>query len=162
MLLFLIIAAVGIVLLLAGMLFGDALEAFDAGPFVSLPVVGAVLTAFGGTAAVVVGSTSAGSAVAAVAGVAGGVVFGVITGYAVRALMRMPTDHTPRASDVVGESGVVVTPIRAGGYGEVRLRSGGVQLKVAATASEAVPIGTTVLVIEAPSPTSIVVVPLSV
>ena len=53
--------------------------------------------------------------------------------------------------------GVVVTPIPAGGYGEVRVRIGGQPVKLNARAEQPVPLGARVFVVEAPSDTSVVV-----
>jgi hypothetical protein len=70
----------------------------------------------------------------------------------------MATDDTPQRSDLIGTNGVVVSPIPAGGYGEVRLHLGGHRLKFNARADAPMAIGTPVLVIEAPSDTSVVVI----
>ena len=74
-----------------------------------------------------------------------------------RAARSMHTDATPTRQDMVGAVGVVVTPIPAQGYGEVRLRIGGQPVKLNARADRPVPIGAQIFVIEAPSDTSVVV-----
>jgi membrane protein implicated in regulation of membrane protease activity len=69
----------------------------------------------------------------------------------------MPTDATPTAGDFVGAKGVVVTPIPAGGYGEVRVRIGGQPMKLYARAAKPVALGAAVVVTDALSETNVVV-----
>ena len=69
----------------------------------------------------------------------------------------MRTDATPTRDDLVGALGVVVTPIPASGYGEVRVRLGGQPVKLNARADQPVPLGAQVFVVEAPSDTSVIV-----
>jgi len=52
---------------------------------------------------------------------------------------------------------VIVTPIPAQGYGEVRISIGGQPVKLNARSDQAVSLGARVFVIEAPSDTSVVV-----
>jgi membrane protein implicated in regulation of membrane protease activity len=75
-----------------------------------------------------------------------------------RAAHHMATDDTPQRSDLIGTMGVVVSPIPAGGYGEVRVQLGGHRFKLNARADAPMAIGTPILVIEVPSDTSVVVV----
>lgn len=75
-----------------------------------------------------------------------------------RAARDMPTDATPTRAHLVGTIGVVVTPVPAGsGYGEVRVRLGGQPVKLYARADQALPAGTPIFVVEAPTETSVVV-----
>ncbi|MEV0719458.1 NfeD family protein [Asanoa sp. NPDC050611] len=76
-----------------------------------------------------------------------------------RAARDMRTDATPTRADLVGTLGVVVTPITATGYGEVRVRLGGHPIKVYAKADRPLPAGAEIFVVEAPSETSVVVEP---
>lgn len=76
-----------------------------------------------------------------------------------RAARNMRTDATPTRADLVGTLGVVVTPITATGYGEVRVRLGGQPIKLYAKADRPLPAGAEIFVIEAPSETSVVVEP---
>jgi len=69
----------------------------------------------------------------------------------------MPTDATPTAEDLVGKRGVVVTPVPAGGFGEVRIRVGGQPMKLYARASKPISLGVAVLVTAALSETSVIV-----
>ena len=69
----------------------------------------------------------------------------------------MPTDATPTAADLAGARGVVVTPIPAGGFGEVRVRVGGQPMKLYARASNPIALGAAVVVTQALSETSVLV-----
>ena len=75
-----------------------------------------------------------------VGAVAGGVLAAVPTGWLAsrlaRAARNMRTDATPTRADLVGALGVVVTPIPADGYGEVRIRLGGQPVKLNARADQ--------------------------
>lgn len=70
---------------------------------------------------------------------------------------NIPTDATPGRADLIGATGVVVTPITEQGYGEVRVRLAGQPLKLHARAASALPLGTEVFVVEATSHASVVV-----
>lgn len=74
-----------------------------------------------------------------------------------RAAMEMRTDATPTQQDVIGSLGVVIRSIPPSGYGEVRVSFAGQQMKFHARAAESLLAGTRILVIDAPSPTSVVV-----
>jgi membrane protein implicated in regulation of membrane protease activity len=74
-----------------------------------------------------------------------------------RSAMEMPTDATPTRVDVIGSFGVVIRDIPIGGYGEVRVAFAGQQCKFHARAAEPLPAGAKILVIDAPSTTSVVV-----
>jgi membrane protein implicated in regulation of membrane protease activity len=74
-----------------------------------------------------------------------------------RSARNMRTDATPTRHDLVGSLGVVVTPISASGYGEVRVRVAGQPVKLNAKAAAPIPAGAQVFVIEAPSDTSVLV-----
>jgi membrane protein implicated in regulation of membrane protease activity len=74
-----------------------------------------------------------------------------------RAAMNMSTDATPTQFDVIGSLGVVIRAIPDDGYGEVRLSFAGQLMKFHARAAAALPVGTEILVVDAPSTTSVVV-----
>ena len=76
---------------------------------------------------------------------------------AVRALTRMPSDETPAPAELVGSLATVVTTIPDDGKGEITLTSSGSSLKVDAVADTSIPSGMTVVVVDADSPTSVVV-----
>lgn len=74
-----------------------------------------------------------------------------------RAAMDMATDATPTQGDVIGSIGVVIRAIPSNGYGEVRVRFAGQLMKFHARAERPIEVGTEILVVEAPSTTSVVV-----
>jgi len=74
-----------------------------------------------------------------------------------RAAMQMRTDATPTQIDVVGAIGTVIRDIPDGGYGEVRVAFAGQLMKFHARAAVPLPAGAPVMVIDAPSTTSVVV-----
>lgn len=156
--LFLIIGGVGIVLLILGLL---GVEMFDIDGFVPLEVVAAMLGAFGFAAAIASSLIGAGTGTALVGSVAIGAGVSVPSGWLttrlVRAARRMDTDATPTRDDLLGTMGVVVTPVPAQGYGEVRVTLGGQPVKVNATSDRALPLGAEVFVIATNSETSVVV-----
>ena len=80
-------------------------------------------------------------------------------GRLMNAAINMPTDATLNSGDLVGATGVVISPVPAGGFGEVRLSVGGQPMKFHARSAEPLAIGTYVFVIEVPSPTSVLVEP---
>jgi membrane protein implicated in regulation of membrane protease activity len=93
-----------------------------------------------------------------------GVAVGAPSAWAGNRLMdaatRINTDATPSSEDLVGTLGVVIRDVPAGGgYGEVRLTVAGQPMKFYARAAQPLAAGTSVLVIEVPSPTSVLVEP---
>lgn len=166
---FVTLGGVGLALVLVSLLLGELVDGalgllhvdvdgFDG--FLSGPVIGGFLAAFGFGAALVTGATAAGPGLGAVAGLCSGIAVGGAAGVFTRAVMRMPTDRTPRSSDLIGVFATVVTPIRPAAYGEITLRAGGQFRKLAARADEPVPAGASVYVVEALSATSVVVRPI--
>jgi membrane protein implicated in regulation of membrane protease activity len=163
-LVFLLIGGLGVVILALGLIGGQLAGIFSAdvdGP-VSTEAVAGFLGVFGFGAAVVSAWTGAQTpgalALSAGAGLAAAVPAALLTARLSRAARDMATDGTPQRADLVGTTGVVVTPIPAGGYGEVRVHLGGHRLKLNARADGPVAAGSHVLVVEAPSDTSVVVV----
>ena len=69
----------------------------------------------------------------------------------------MPTDPTPSRADLAGALGVVVTPIPAAGYGEVRVNLAGQPVKFNAKADRPIAAGAKIFVVEALSETSVLV-----
>jgi membrane protein implicated in regulation of membrane protease activity len=80
-------------------------------------------------------------------------------GRLVDAAINIRTDATPTSGDLIGTTGVVISPVPAGGLGEVRLSVGGQPMKLNARSAQPLAIGTHVFVIEVPSPTSVLVEP---
>jgi membrane-bound ClpP family serine protease len=161
---FLLIGGIGLALVVLSLFVGDFFEGlFDFEHFelgdglLSTPVIGAFLAAFG-AGGVLLLRLSALSLVAATAGALGaGALLGGITLVIVRTLMRMPTDATPRIADLSGAQGTVVTRIPADGLGEISLVAGGQRLKLSARADRPLAAGTPVIVVEAISPTLVIV-----
>lgn len=166
---FLVIGAIAVGLLVLSLL-GDLLplhshlNAHADADLVSLPVVAAFVgsVGFGGAIAaeLVPGAGGADVAAALAAGVAAAVPTTWLAGRLVRAARTMRTDATPTRSDLVGAFGVVVSALPPDGYGQVRLHVGGAPMNVnarAATPGAALPAGTRVFVVDAPTDTSVLV-----
>jgi membrane protein implicated in regulation of membrane protease activity len=135
----------------------------DGGTDLSLPVLAGFLGAFGfggAIAATLAGGTGLVALGAAlVVGLLAAVPTAFLAGKLVNAAMNMATDATPSSDDLVGTTGVVVTPVPVDGYGEVRLAVAGQQMKFNARSAQPLALGTQVFVIEVPSPTSVLVEP---
>ncbi|WP_238009596.1 NfeD family protein [Dactylosporangium sp. AC04546] len=155
---FLVIGGVGIVVLALSLLIGDVFHLGHpdaAGPF-SIPAVAGFIGAFGFSAAIVAGFTDSKSLPALVGAIAALPTAWLATRFA-RMAINMRTDATPTQQDMVGTTGVVVTPITEGGYGEVRVSLGGQPVKLSARAEKPIPLGARIFVIEATSSTSVIV-----
>lgn len=138
-------------------------SAGDAGLRVTLPAIAGFLGTFGfvgAVAAVLSGTTGTSAAVVATLfGAAAGVPAAWLANRLMDVAMRMNTDATPSSSDLVGATGVVIRSVPAGGYGEVRLSVAGQPMKFNARADQPLARGTSIFVIEVPSPTSVLVEP---
>lgn len=163
-LVFLVIGGLGVLVLAVALLGGEFLHFghvdLDGGLW-STEALAGFAGAFGFAGAIANEVLGGDSAAAAIGGGATGVLAAVPTAYlAVRlskAARNMRTDATPTRTDLIGTLGVVVTPIPAQGYGEVRVRLGGQPVKLNARADRPLPMGAHVFVVEAPSETSVVV-----
>jgi membrane protein implicated in regulation of membrane protease activity len=160
---FVALGIIGVVLVVGSLLFDDVIEGLlpdsvlpDSG-FVSGPVIGAFLAAFGIVGWALQAGAGASAAVAAGGGLVGGVSLGVATARAARALLHSPTDATPRSADLVGRPAKVITGVRAGGTGEVLVSLGGQPLKLTATAASDLAVGAQVMVVAVESSTKVVV-----
>ena len=149
----------GLVFLVVALVFGDWLDALlpdvelGDGLF-SLPVLAGFVAAFGFAGAAVHSVTGTPAAAVTVGAAAGaGVAWATLR--LTRALIRMPTDETFRTADLVGREGTVVTAIREGSLGEVRVAFAGQSLKLAARADRPLDRGEAVVVVEAISPTAV-------
>lgn len=161
---FLIIGALGLAIVVISLLFGDILDGvfesahFDvADGWLSTPVLGAFLAAFGFGGALLLQGVGLSPLGAAGGGLLAGVTLGGITLALVRALMNMPTDPTPRTADLVGKLATVVTRIPEDGLGEVALTASGQRMKLSARSDAPIANGTTVVVVDVMSSTSVVV-----
>jgi membrane protein implicated in regulation of membrane protease activity len=159
---FLLIGGVGLALLAVSLLLGDILHLGHPeadGPF-SVPAVAGFVGAFGFGGAMAASLTGTGLlaiVVGLVVGIAVAIPAAIGTVALARAAGRMRTDATPTRADLVGRLGVIVTPIPAQGFGEVRISIGGQPVKLNARADRPVALGAKVFVIEAPTDTSVVV-----
>ncbi|MBB2948509.1 membrane-bound ClpP family serine protease [Actinoplanes lutulentus] len=161
---FLIIGGVGLAILAFALLGGEIahLGGFGADGLVSLEAVAGFLGTLGFAGAIAAelfdartpGFIAAAAAIALLAAFAGAWLALRFS----RAARDMPTDATPTRLHLIGTMGVVVTAVPAGsGYGEVRVRLGGQPVKLYARAEQALPAGTPIFVVEAPTDTSVVV-----
>jgi membrane protein implicated in regulation of membrane protease activity len=160
---FLVVGAVGVVLLLVALVVGDvldgALEGLSAGFFSTEALAGFLgALGFGGAIALeVTGSTS----LAVVVGLVLGVLLGWLAARASTYLHGDGRGDTVRTSDVLEKIGSVVSAIpEDGGFGVVSLSVGGHLTRLNARSSVAVPAGTQVSVTQVISPTAVQVEPL--
>jgi len=161
---FLVIGSLGLTVVVVSLFFGDVLDGlfesahFDvADGWLSTPVLGAFLAAFGFGGALLMRGLEFSPLGAAAGGALAGFLLGGVTLALVRALMNMPTDATLRTGDLVGTLGTVVTRIPESGLGEITVTAAGQRLKLSARADTPIPSGTTVVVVDVTSPTSVVV-----
>jgi membrane protein implicated in regulation of membrane protease activity len=163
---FLAIGALGLVVLLAALFVGEIgdLGGADAdGPF-SLPALAALVggIGFGGAAATELLPASLPGVLTVPLALAAGLVVAVPLAWGAvrlaRSLKDMPTQETLTRHHLLGAQGVVVSSVPSPGFGEVRLRMAGQQLKYAARSDVPLPAGTPVYVVEVLSETSVQVV----
>lgn len=153
---FVAVAIVGAVLLLTSMIFDDLIDGLIPDlPFISGPVVGAFLAAFGLVGWYIDSGVDLPVLPALAGGAVGGVAIGAATWKLTDTLVHLPTDGTPTTQSLVGTNGRIVTPIRAGGTGEVLVTLGGASAKYTATADTDLATGTPVVVTAVESPTKV-------
>ncbi|MFJ9119177.1 hypothetical protein ACIRJO_26940 [Streptomyces sp. NPDC102394] len=152
------IGIAGIVLLLLSLVLDGILEGFFEGAGVldglfdgllSLPVIAGFASMLGFAGAFAMGTTGVGAVGATAIGVPAGVATGWLTYRFSRALMSDRSGAAPRAQELVGASGDVVTAIPADGYGEVLVRLAGQPVKLAARSEVPLDRGTEVWVEQA-------------
>jgi membrane protein implicated in regulation of membrane protease activity len=158
---FLAVGVLGLALLGVAMLGGEIFD--DSSSIVSVEIIAAVLSGFGFSAAFAAAlpGVDLPAAICIIIGVLGAVPVAYFAWLLTSRARKMRTDATPNRTDLVGRKGVVVTEIRDGVYGEVRVRIGGQQVKLNALADGPVATGVHIVVTEAPSDTSVRVTPLS-
>lgn len=163
---FLAIGGIGLGLLLVSLVVGEVfdgvLEALDAdgGGWLSTPVIGSFLAAFGFGGALTMYGTGVGIPGGALAGLLSGAAVGGVAVVVTRQLMHMPTDQSMRTGDLVGRRATVVTPIPEDGYGEISVSHLGQTMKYNARAQQAVPFGTPVEVTAVISSSALLVEPI--
>lgn len=153
---FVVVGVIGAVLLVAFLLLDDVLDGIlPDSEWISGPAIAAFLAAFGLFGWVAEEGFDASRPVAAIVGVAGGIALGWLAYRLARALLDSPTDATPTTAALVGQQARVVTPVRAGGTGEVLVRLGGQPVKLSATAAKDLPRGADAVVVSVESATRV-------
>jgi membrane protein implicated in regulation of membrane protease activity len=159
---FLVVGAVGVLLLLVALVVGDvldgALEGLSAG-FFSTEALAGFLGALGFGGAIALATTGS-TSVAVVIGLVLGVLLGWLAARASRFLHGDGEGDTVRTSDMLERIGSVVSAIPEGGFGVVSLSVSGHLTRLNARSSTAVPAGTQVSVTQVISPTAVQVEPL--
>ena len=162
---YLILGVAGLVLLAVSLVVGDLLDGvLDgalgglSGDWFSTEVVGGFVSALGFGGAIALGF-DAPDVVAAAVGIAAGVTFGFLAASLTRLVRGGGTDATPSTSDMVGQTGSVISAIPADGLGTVRVRLGGHTLRYSARAEIPLDAGTEVHVTGVLSPTAVEVAP---
>ncbi len=161
--LWLLMAGIGAALLLLTFV-ADTFEVDLPGTDAGLPAeaISGFLTA-SGLIGFVLTSTGVTSLITVPAAIISGLAMGGVTLALVRFFMHTPTDPTPTHADFVGAIGKVITPIPAGGIGEVLVPRHGQPWKVAAQltdeAHDTVDAGSQVVVVAAMSATRVLVTP---
>ncbi len=159
---FLVVGAVGVVLLLVALVVGDvldgALEGLSAGFFSTEALAGFLgALGFGGAIAL---ETTGSTSVAVVVGLVLGVLLGALATRASRFLHGDGEGDTVRTADMLEKIGSVVSAIPEGGFGVVSISVAGHLTRLNARSSTAVPAGTQVSVTQVISPTAVQVEPL--
>lgn len=159
---FLVIGALGVVLLVVALVLGDVLdgafEGLSAGFFSTEALAGFLgALGFGGAIAL---STTGSTTLAVLIGLVLGVLLGALAARASRFLHGDGESDTVRTSDLLERMGSVVSAIPEDGFGVVQLSVGGHLTRLNARSSVAVPAGTRVSVTEVISPTAVRVEPL--
>lgn len=153
---FIVIGIVGAILLVSSLLFDDLIDGLVPDlDFISGPVIGAFLAAFGLFGWFADSGIDMPSLAALVVAAVGGVVFAGFTYKLTDALLHQPTDATPTTGSLVGQTGRVVTPVTANGVGEVLVALGGASTKYTATAERDLATGSMVVVVAVESPTKV-------
>ncbi len=159
---FLVVGAVGVVLLLVALVVGDvlggAMEGLSAG-FFSTEALAGFLGALGFGGAIALDATGSTSA-AVIIGLVLGVLLGAAAAKASKFLHGNGEFDAVRTSDMVEKIGQVVSAIPEDGFGVVSISVGGHLTRLNARSSVAVPAGTSVSVTSIISPTAVQVEPL--
>lgn len=167
---YLLIGGLGLALLLVSLVLGDLFDGLldGAGDVLgsdvfSSAVLGGFTAAlgFGGALAEALGAPLL---VSVPVGVVSGVVFGGFAAWLTRLLRTGNTEGTVRSSDAVGQEAQVLTGIPADGFGQVKVRLRGHEVRLNARLDSDHPLpveaGTTVTVTGLLSPTAVTVAPL--
>lgn len=157
---FVVIGIVGVVLLGLFLVLDDVLDgAVPSVDWISGPVVGAFLAAFGLFGWTSTEAFGAPSGLASLVGLGGGAAMGYGAYRLSKALMHSPTDATPTADAFIGREGRVVTAAAPGQLGEVLVTMSGQPVKISAVSEDELVRGGPVVVIDVESATKVVVQP---
>ncbi|HMR48074.1 MAG TPA: NfeD family protein [Arachnia sp.] len=160
---FLIMGAVGVVMVLLSLIFGDLIDGlFDLdfldGDLFSLTSLAAFLGAFGFGAAIGLGLTGL-MLPAILVGAATGAAATALAIWLTRFLRADESATSFKTSSMIGHTGIVITAIPEIGYGEIRVSVGGHVRKLTARSSSPMQEGTEVWISEILSPTAVAVQP---
>lgn len=160
---FLIMGAVGVILVLVALLFGDLIDGvFDLdvldGDLFSLTSLAAFVGAFGFGAAIGLGLSGA-MPIALLVGAATGLAATALAIWLTRFLRADDSATSFKTSSMIGYAGIVITAIPDAGYGEIRVSVGGHVRKLSARSSSPLPTGTEIWISEILSPTAVTVKP---
>lgn len=159
---FLVIGAVGIVMLLVSLIVGEHVHGiFDAlggGDWFTGSSLAAFLGALGFGGAIVQELTGS-TVLAVVGGILLGVIFGGLIAYGMIKLRLIDTGGAVTTNDLMDAPGVVLSDIPALGFGEVRVTRQGQMMKLNAKSAIPISTGTQVTVINVLSATAVVVEP---
>lgn len=157
---FLVIGAVGVLLLLVSLVLGDILDgALDfGGDLVSGSALAGFLGAFGFGGALALDATDSPGAAIGI-GLVAGLVIGGGVGLVSARLRRGGDEANVRTGDLVGRHATVVSAIPAEGYGEVSIVAAGHITKLNARAPGGLSSGTSVTITAVLSATSVAVEP---
>lgn len=154
---FLVIGAIGILLLLISLVAGEVLDGIldSVGPdLLSGLAVASFLAAFGFVGALVEDATGS-SGAATLAGVVAGAVIGAGAGLASQRLMRGGDEATVRTAGLVGLHGSVIEAIPAEGFGQITVVAAGHITRLNARADEPMAGGSPIVITSILSPTSV-------
>ena len=159
---FLLVGALGVLLLVVALVLGDVLdgafEGLSAG-FFSTEALAGFLGALGFGGAIALSATGS-TSLAVIIGLVLGVLLGALAAKASSFLHGTGETDTVRTSDMVEKIGSVVSAIPADGFGVVSIRVGGHITRLYARSSVPVEAGTQVSVTAVISPTAVHVEPL--
>lgn len=159
---FLVIGALGVLLLLASLILGDILDGvFEfGGDLVSGSALAGFLGAFGFAGALALDATDSFAGAVGI-GLVAGLVIGGGVGLVSSRLQRGGDEANVRTADLVGRDATVVSAIPVEGYGEVTIVAAGHITKLNARAPGGLGAGTPVRITAVLSATSVAVAPRS-
>jgi Na+/glutamate symporter len=156
---FLLVGAIGVLLLVVSLLLGDHVDALDSvfdlgGDWFSGAALAGFLGTLGFGGALAYDATGS-ATVGIVVGVVAGLVIGALVGWTMAKLRGNDSGETVRTSELAWREATVVSAIPADGYGEISLVVSGHLTKLNARANEPLAAGTAVLITAVLSPTSV-------